>query len=92
MPPTIALEQGIFGKYGINAKIVLFRGAPTLVASLKKRLRRIRHILECPNRPNPVKAIAGKSVICDVLPSSVRVIIANHRDTPANIDNGIFST
>ena len=33
-PLYIALEQGIFGKYGIDAKIVLFRGAPTLVASL----------------------------------------------------------
>jgi ABC-type nitrate/sulfonate/bicarbonate transport system substrate-binding protein len=33
-PLYIALEQGIFGKYGLDAKIVLFRGAPTLVASL----------------------------------------------------------
>jgi ABC-type nitrate/sulfonate/bicarbonate transport system substrate-binding protein len=33
-PLYIALEQGIFAKYGLDAKIVLFRGAPTLVASL----------------------------------------------------------
>jgi ABC-type nitrate/sulfonate/bicarbonate transport system substrate-binding protein len=33
-PLYIAQEQGIFGKYGIDANIVLFRGAPTLVASL----------------------------------------------------------
>ena len=33
-PLYIAQEQGIFGKYGLDAKIVLFRGAPTLVASL----------------------------------------------------------
>jgi ABC-type nitrate/sulfonate/bicarbonate transport system substrate-binding protein len=33
-PLYIAQEQGIFAKYGLDAKIVLFRGAPTLVASL----------------------------------------------------------
>src|SRR2546426_10800970 len=33
-PLYIAQEQGIFAKYGIDAKVVLFRGAPTLVASL----------------------------------------------------------
>jgi NitT/TauT family transport system substrate-binding protein len=33
-PLYIAQEQGIFSKYGLDAKIVLFRGAPTLVASL----------------------------------------------------------
>ena len=33
-PLYIAQEQGIFTKYGIDAKVVLFRGAPTLVASL----------------------------------------------------------
>src|SRR5215470_2720106 len=33
-PLYIAQEQGIFTKYGLDAKIVLFRGAPTLVASL----------------------------------------------------------
>lgn len=33
-PLYIAQEQGIFRKYGIDANIVLFRGAPTLVASL----------------------------------------------------------
>jgi ABC-type nitrate/sulfonate/bicarbonate transport system substrate-binding protein len=30
----LAQEQGIFTKYGLDAKVVLFRGAPTLVASL----------------------------------------------------------
>src|SRR4029077_3605261 len=33
-PLYIAQEQGIFSKYGLDAKIVLLRGAPTLVASL----------------------------------------------------------
>src|SRR5215470_1020476 len=33
-PLYIAQEQGIFSKYGLDAKVVLFRGAPTLVASL----------------------------------------------------------
>src|SRR5215470_13473798 len=33
-PLYIAQEQGIFSKYGFDAKVVLFRGAPTLVASL----------------------------------------------------------
>jgi ABC-type nitrate/sulfonate/bicarbonate transport system substrate-binding protein len=33
-PLYIAQEQGIFAKYGLDAKVVLFRGAPTLVASL----------------------------------------------------------
>src|SRR5262245_40639371 len=33
-PLYIAQEQGIFTKYGLDAKVVLFRGAPTLVASL----------------------------------------------------------
>ena len=33
-PLYIAQEQGMFAKYGLDAKIVLFRGAPTLVASL----------------------------------------------------------
>src|SRR5215813_8012429 len=33
-PLYIAQEQGIFTNYGIDAKVVLFRGAPTLVASL----------------------------------------------------------
>ena len=33
-PLYIAQEQGIFAKYGLEAKIVLFRGAPTFVASL----------------------------------------------------------
>jgi ABC-type nitrate/sulfonate/bicarbonate transport system substrate-binding protein len=29
-PLYIAQEQGIFSKYGLDAKIVLFRGAPTM--------------------------------------------------------------
>src|SRR5215470_12871668 len=33
-PLYIAQEQGIFSKYGFDAKVVLFRGAPTLVTSL----------------------------------------------------------
>ena len=33
-PLYVAQEQGIFSKYGLDAKVVLFRGAPTLVASL----------------------------------------------------------
>src|SRR5215470_3093591 len=33
-PLYIAQEQGMFAKYGLDAKIVLFRGAPTLVTSL----------------------------------------------------------
>jgi NitT/TauT family transport system substrate-binding protein len=33
-PLYVAQEQGLFGKYGLDAKVVLFRGAPTLVASL----------------------------------------------------------
>src|SRR4030095_5958086 len=33
-PLYIAQEQGFFSKYGLDAKVVLFRGAPTLVASL----------------------------------------------------------
>jgi NitT/TauT family transport system substrate-binding protein len=33
-PLYIAQEQGIFAKYGLDAKVVLFRRAPTLVASL----------------------------------------------------------
>jgi ABC-type nitrate/sulfonate/bicarbonate transport system substrate-binding protein len=33
-PLYIAQEQGLFSKYGLDAKVVLFRGAPTLVASL----------------------------------------------------------
>jgi len=33
-PLYIAQEQGIFTKYGLDAKVMLFRGAPTLVASL----------------------------------------------------------
>src|SRR5262245_16305995 len=33
-PLYIAQEQGIFSKYGLDANVVLFRGAPTLVASL----------------------------------------------------------
>ncbi len=33
-PLYIAQEQAIFAKYGLDAKVVLFRGAPTLVASL----------------------------------------------------------
>jgi len=33
-PLYIAQEQGIFSKYGLDAKVVVFRGAPTLVASL----------------------------------------------------------
>ena len=33
-PLYIAQEQGIFTKYGLDAKVVLFHGAPTLVASL----------------------------------------------------------
>jgi ABC-type nitrate/sulfonate/bicarbonate transport system substrate-binding protein len=34
VPLYIAQEQRIFGKYGLDGNIVLFRGAPTLVASL----------------------------------------------------------
>jgi len=34
IPLLIAQEQGIFGKQGIEARIVLIKGAPTLVASL----------------------------------------------------------
>src|SRR5262245_24343611 len=33
-PLYIAQEQGIFSKYRLDANVVLFRGAPTLVASL----------------------------------------------------------
>lgn len=34
IPLLIAQEQGLFGKQGIEARIVLIKGAPTLVASL----------------------------------------------------------
>ena len=34
IPLIIAQEQGLFSKHGIDARIVLIRGAPTLVASL----------------------------------------------------------
>ncbi|MGB7950028.1 MAG: ABC transporter substrate-binding protein [Candidatus Binatia bacterium] len=34
IPLIIAQEQGLFGKQGIEARIVLIKGAPTLVASL----------------------------------------------------------
>ena len=34
IPLLIAQEQGLFGKQGIDARIVLIKGAPTLVASL----------------------------------------------------------
>ena len=34
IPLWIAQEEGLFRKYGIEARFVLFRGAPTLVASL----------------------------------------------------------
>ena len=34
IPLIVAQEQGLFAKHGIEARIVLIRGAPTLVASL----------------------------------------------------------
>src|SRR5258706_16155354 len=34
IPLIIAQEQGLFAKQGLEARIVLIRGAPTLVASL----------------------------------------------------------
>ena len=34
IPLIIAQEQGLFARHGIDARIVLIRGAPTLVASL----------------------------------------------------------
>ena len=34
IPLLIAQEQGLFAKHGLEARIVLIRGAPTLVASL----------------------------------------------------------
>src|ERR1044071_115317 len=34
IPLLIAQEQGLFAKHGIEARIVLIKGAPTLVASL----------------------------------------------------------
>src|SRR5512132_2761680 len=34
IPLIIAQEQGLFAKHGLEARIVLIRGAPTLVASL----------------------------------------------------------
>ena len=34
IPLFLAQEQGIFSKYGIDARMVLIRGAPTLVATL----------------------------------------------------------
>src|SRR5215475_1444536 len=34
IPLLIAQEQGLFAKHGIDARIVLIKGAPTLVASL----------------------------------------------------------
>ncbi len=34
IPLWIAQEEGFFKKYGIEARFVVFRGAPTLVASL----------------------------------------------------------
>jgi len=34
IPLLIAQEQGLFAKQGIEARIVLIKGAPTLVASL----------------------------------------------------------
>jgi NitT/TauT family transport system substrate-binding protein len=34
IPLLVAQEQGLFGKQGIEARIVLIKGAPTLVASL----------------------------------------------------------
>ncbi len=34
IPLWVAQEEGLFGKYGIDARFVVFRGAPTLVASL----------------------------------------------------------
>ncbi|HWH77495.1 MAG TPA: ABC transporter substrate-binding protein, partial [Candidatus Binatus sp.] len=34
IPLIIAQEQGLFAKQGLDARIVLIRGAPTLVASL----------------------------------------------------------
>ena len=34
IPLLIAQEQGLFAKKGIEARIVLIKGAPTLVASL----------------------------------------------------------
>src|SRR5678815_3256945 len=34
IPLLIAQEQGLFAKHGVEARIVLIKGAPTLVASL----------------------------------------------------------
>src|SRR5689334_22778268 len=34
IPLLVAQEQGLFTKHGIDARIVLVKGAPTLVASL----------------------------------------------------------
>ena len=34
IPLLVAQEQGLFAKHGIDARIVLVKGAPTLVASL----------------------------------------------------------
>src|ERR1044072_6026354 len=34
IPLLVAQEQGLFTKHGIDARIVLIKGAPTLVASL----------------------------------------------------------
>jgi NitT/TauT family transport system substrate-binding protein len=34
IPLLVAQEQGLFSKHGIDARIVLIKGAPTLVASL----------------------------------------------------------